>query len=77
MVVHIVHRRTTRKPEPGCSLLPNEEGLLHSDEMLPVEETIHMVHGDETSARNECAALNKATVEDQVKHYGEVLDQQA
>ena len=76
MVVHIVHRRSARRPDPGCSLMPGEEGLLSSNEMLPVEEAIHMVHGDETAAREECAALNKAANEDQTKRYGEVLDDQ-
>ena len=74
VIVHIVHRRTARREGSGCSLNPDEEGLMHSDEMLPVEEAIHAVHGDETAARKECAALNKTADEEQVKHYGEVVD---
>ena len=74
VIVHIVHRRTARRTDTACSLMPDEEGLLHSDEMLPVEETIHAVHGDETAARKECSGLNKTAGEQQVEHYGEVVD---
>ena len=44
--------------------------------MLPVEEAIHTLHGDETAARNECAGVNKTADENQVKRYGEFLDNQ-
>ena len=74
VIVHIVHRRTARRTDTAYSLMPDEEGLMHSDEMLPVEEAIHAVHGDETAAREECAALNKTAGEQQVEHYGEVVD---
>ena len=75
MIVNIVHRRTARKPDPGCSLLPDEDGLLSSDEMLPVEETIEAVHTDEPTAHKECAALNTTASDQQSKTYGEVLDE--
>ena len=74
VIVHVVHRRTARREGSGCSLSPDEKGLMHSDEMLPVEEAIHAIHGDETAAREECAALNKTAREQQVEHYGEVVD---
>lgn len=73
MVVHIVHQRTARKTDPVGSLLPNEDGLLSSDEILPFEEAIHAVHSDESSAHDDCAKLNQQADTDQVKHFGKVL----
>ena len=34
------------------------------------------MHGDETAAGNECAGVNKTADENQVKRYGEFLDNQ-
>ena len=76
MVVHIVHRRTARSHGPGCSLAPDEEGLIGSEEIIPVEETIEAVHADEAAARTACAALNKTACEEQAKKWGEVGDEQ-
>lgn len=73
-VVHIVHRKTARREGSGCSISPDEEGLMHSDEILPVEEAIHAVHGDETAAHEECAELNETAAKAQTEYYGEVVE---
>ena len=73
MVVHIVHRTAARTQDSSGILTPGE-GLISSDELIPVEETIHAIHSDEEKARNECAALNKTADDEQIERYGEVHD---
>ena len=69
-------RRAVDSTTAGLQPAPGQGGADGSDEMLPVEEAVQTLHGDETAARNECATVNKTRDEDQVKRYGEVLDNQ-
>lgn len=74
MVIHILHRKSAIDTDKGGSLLPGEEGLVDSDEITPVEETITAVHTDEGAAQAERARLNAKAAEAQQERYHEVLD---
>lgn len=74
MIIHILHRRSAIKTDEGESLLPGEEGLMHSDEVMAVEETFDSVHYSEEAAKTEEARLNAEAVKAQQAKYHEVLD---